>query len=196
MMTAALAKGDMQDRVRDILLSYHTREVKITVDDLVGRTGFDHSQVYQTLYRLQQANELTIIKDDDGQRPRIIGVRLNKITEPSEVHHRVVSREITDKTTKKFPATLAYIKRRLAVERAKEEVLKANLRPDDVISFTPDPLGEEAILLFHELIESTSRNKIIEQDLIAERRNAEFYKNSRDADGQRLQDSTNGHNSL
>jgi hypothetical protein len=176
----------MQDKLRAALLAYGYKEIYLSIDDLIGKTGLTYSQIYQTLYRLQKMGELDILREqDENGRYKVSGVKLNK-SEPSEViTERIQDREITKQTSRDLnkvaisvPHTLEYINRKLAVERAREEVVKAHIDPDDVITFTPDPMGEEAVFLFSKLQEAIEINRSLNFDLEAEKRNVAYLKQS------------------
>lgn len=180
------SRGDMQDKLRAALLAYGYKEIYLSIDDLIGKTGLTYSQIYQTLYRLQKMGELDILREqDENGRYKVSGVKLNK-SEPSEViTERIQDREITKQTSRDLnkvaisvPHTLEYINRKLAVERAREEVVKAHIDPDDVITFTPDPMGEEAVFLFSKLQEAIEINRSLNFDLEAEKRNVAYLKQS------------------
>ena len=177
-----VARGEMQDRVRNVLLSYGTQDISISIDDLVGKTTLSYSQVYQTLYRLQQMGEIEIIKEDGVQRPKVTGIKLRRMENKESITERIQEQEAERKTSRDInkvseliPATKTYINKRIAVERAKEELIKAKV-DDSIINFEPEPLGEEAIYLLQELTEALKENVLLTNDLAAEKRNAEYFK--------------------
>lgn len=184
MVTKDSLRGAMQDRVREILLSPGEREVNITVDQLIGKTGLNYSQVYQTLYRLERLGEIELIREDESaQRSPVVGVKLLRMAPISGIsarnEDRLVETKISQdarKMSMTVPHVLEYINQRLAIEKARAAVMEANMNPEEVMSFTPNPLGEEAIQLLQALTERNRENLLLKNDLEAERQNAETYK--------------------
>lgn len=183
MTTGTPVRGDMQDRIRQALLSYGTKEIYCTIDDLIGKTGLQHPQVYQALYRLQNLNELKIIKEDDSPRSPIIGVKLLRMAPEVQVKERITSRSIEIESEKKsrliesnVPHVLGYIEKKIAVEKAREAVSTAHLDPEEVVVFTPDPLGEEALILLQELTDTKKKLVQSSYDLEAARRDNTYLK--------------------
>jgi hypothetical protein len=179
------SRGDLQDQLRSTLLAYKQREINLTIDDLINKTGLNYSQVYQTLYRLQRMGELEILRDEDAAtgRARVAGVRLTRMEPPSEVEQRIEERA-TERQVEKdlsavsvaIPNVLEYMNQKLAIEKARAEILKANIDPNDVINFEPNMLGEEAIYLLSKVQEVLETNRNLVNDLEAEKRNARYYK--------------------
>lgn len=183
-MRANAPRGDMQDRLRKVLLEYGTKDIDCTVDILVGKTGLLYPQVYQALYRLQNLGEISIIKEDENSpRSPIIGITLMKMAPINQVqtrldtrHAEIISEKAASKVKSQVPHVLEYIKEKIAVENAIEALSGTNLNPEEVIKFTPDPLGEEALILLQELTDTKKVLSITEMDLQAARRDNEFLK--------------------
>lgn len=176
-----LARGDMQDVVRRVLLSYGKKDIYATVDEIAGKSGLLYPQANQTLYRLRNLGQLEFIKEDDNPRSPVIGFSLIKMPSSDTAHERTVAETPVVPKIKSTPVhLLEYMNRKLAVERARKELLAAKVDPENVL-FEPDPLGEEAIQLFAELTETKQSMVMIENDLIAERRNAAYYKEQLEA---------------
>jgi hypothetical protein len=182
--STASSRGDMQDKLRTALLSYGEREVNLSIDDLIGKTGLSYSQIYQALYRLQRLGELEILREQEPNgKARVAGVRLARMETPDTITQRTVERSIARQTTKDFtnvslnvPNIIEYMNQKLAIERARAEIVKANINPDDVISFAPNPLGEEGLFLLSKLQEVVEQARMLSNDLEAEKRNAQYYK--------------------
>lgn len=182
-MVEVAYKGELQDKIKSILLGYGQKEISVTLDDLIGKTGFNSSQIYQTLYRLQSIGEIKLLKEDDSNpRSKVVGVELLRMEPIEQISERNQQREVAKKTQDALkmaviaPNLLGYVNKRLAVERARESLKSANLDPDTVLKFEPDPLGEEAILLYDRLEKLTRENLLLQSDVEAEKRNAEHYK--------------------
>lgn len=181
--TKTYPKGGMEDKIRQVLLSYGEQTVPITIDDLIGKTRLGSSQIYQTLYRLSQKGELELLKDEDSPRPKIVGVKLLRMEPIEKVSERNEEREEQKKTVQELnkmslevPNTIDYIEKKIAVEKAREELSRANIDPNTVLNFEVDPLGEEAIILFDKLQNTIKKNNELYNDLEAQKRNAEEYK--------------------
>lgn len=185
MLAQTGSRGDLQDQLRSTLLAYKQREISLSIDDLINKTGLNYSQIYQTLYRLQRLGELEILRDGDAVsgRARVSGIRLTRMEPPSEIEQRIEERAVERQVEKDFtavsvaiPNVLEYMNQKLAIEKARAEILKANIDPDDVITFEPNLLGEEAIYLLSKVQEMLETNRTLVNDLEAEKRNVRFYK--------------------
>jgi hypothetical protein len=179
------SRGDLQDHLRATLLEYKQREINLSIDDLINKTGLNYSQIYQTLYRLQRLGELEILRDEDAVtgRARVSGVRLTRMETPPQIEQRIEERAVNHQVNKDLtavsvaiPNVLEYMNQKLAIEKARAEILKANIDPDDVINFETNPLGEEAIFLLSKVQEALESNRTLTNDLEAEKRNSRYYK--------------------
>lgn len=176
--------GGMQDKVRAALLAYGQKEINITIDDLIGKTGLTYPQIYQTLYRLQQMGELEILRDQEPNgRYKVSGVKLHKSESPDTIKERVTEREVAAKSNKDLskvainvPHTLEYIRQKIAIEKARDELSRAGIDPTDVINFDVSFLGEEAVILLSKVQELIEENRKLSNDLEAERRNVKHLK--------------------
>lgn len=172
-------RGDMQDKVRTALLSYGSREINASIDDLIGKTGLTYPQIYQTLYRLQQTGELEILREQESNgRFKVSGIKLNKSESSEIIQERISAREVTTATNKDLgkvainvPNTLEYIRQKIAIEKARDELSKAGIDPTDVINFETNLLGEEAVILLSKVQELIEANRMLTNDLEAEKRN-------------------------
>lgn len=172
-------RGDMQDRVRTALLSYGSKEINASIDDLIGKTGLTYPQIYQTLYRLQQTGELEILREQESNgRFKVSGIKLNKSESSEIIQDRINAREDVATTNKDLgkvainvPNTLEYIRQKIAIEKARDELSKAGIDPTDVINFETNLLGEEAVILLSKVQELIEANRMLTNDLEAEKRN-------------------------
>jgi hypothetical protein len=188
----------VQDQLRLHLEEYGQKEIPVTIEQLSTRLGLPKNSVYQALHRLRQYGEISIEKDTAGDKERITGVKLIKLQPSNRTYKRAAARsgkiirfnpsQIPSENRKVvdgvpvLEATTAYLNKKLAVERMREQAQTAGLDPT-VIQFTPEPIAEEAIMLFklyHELKtaydELNQNYKLQGFDLQAEKRNNEVLK--------------------
>src|SRR4051812_35959766 len=98
-MVEVAYKGELQDKIKSILLGYGQKEISVTLDDLIGKTGFNSSQIYQTLYRLQSIGEIKLLKEDDSNpRSKVVGVELLRMEPIEQISERNQQREVAKKT--------------------------------------------------------------------------------------------------
>jgi hypothetical protein len=152
--------------------------------------------VYQVINLLRQRREIDVIKEPlDNGREKIVGIVVNKLEPSGRTYKRAADRSgriqrirpqidalVPDSDVAQLDHLTKYLEKKLAVEDMKSRALTAGL-DESVIAFTPDPLGEEGILLlksftdlkrqYDELVE---QHKMREFDLEAEKRNVATLK--------------------
>jgi hypothetical protein len=171
----------LQDQVRKLVLSNYANERETTLDELKNKLGLSHSQVMQTLYRLQRANEVNIIKEEgENGHNRVIGVRPIRMEKESAIEDRIQESAANKNAYKekkiniglnKIPNTIKYANAKLAIEEARKLLLEKGV--DAKIEFDLDPIGEESIYLLGLLEQKIDDNEVLKQQLSAAQRNNE-----------------------
>lgn len=181
----------MLERVSFLLQSYGTQDVYATMDDLAGKLSVpDASKVYNAVWRLASQNppKVEILKEnvDGGARQKVVGVRLLKLEDPEEILERAAERALAHPATEKarspltmdeLPAFTEYLRKRAAVEKAKELLADAGVDTSG-IAFTSAPLGEDCIKLWDHMLrmQNDISNLSAENEVL--RRKLSQYENS------------------
>jgi acetolactate synthase small subunit len=190
----------VQDRLRLKLNSFGQREISVTVEELAYSMSLTPNSVYQALHRLRQYGEVELEKSEQiNGKEKIVGIKINRLEPSNRTYRRnseragkikrikpvslelVSSVEVVDGIPM-LPETTNYLSKKLAVEQMKAQAQEAGLDPS-VIAFEPTPIAEEAVVLLKLYTEMRTQYLDLEQrykqlgfDLIAERRNVEYYK--------------------
>lgn len=172
-----------RDRIRLVLDEYGEKEVYLTTEQIASKVGLSVLTTYQAMYGLERAGEIELLRESSGDKDKIIGVKLIKLEVPEVIHERTVDKAILSTESRfqskmlgKLPALVTYLQQKLAVEEAREALLKGGLSTD-AIQFEENPLGEEAIFLLQKLSDLTATLNEIRFAKDAAERNYEFLKN-------------------
>lgn len=181
------------DKVRLTLEEFGDRDITATVDELAKRAKMSRTSMYQTLHRLEQKNEIEVIKTKDNGHELIIGVRLLKMPRHSAITAKSAEKAIAkdkedtvESLTQTFPMLTKYLKTRLAIENAKEKLVESGLDPDQIIKFDPDPLAEEAMKLLQKLIDKSNEATELKYERDAAKRDIEFYEKKHKEETQKM----------
>jgi hypothetical protein len=172
----------LRDQIRLTLEEYGDRDIPYAVEDIAEKIGQANAVVYQALYGMARTGEIELLKESDGTtRSRIVGIRLNKLASSSDIlaksAEKAASKEIKKQVT--FMSRLVnlseYIRRKSAIEEARELLRKNDLDPNQVL-FDEDPIGEEAIWLAENLQSAISELTSLRYDLEAAQRDVAYLK--------------------
>ncbi len=184
----------LQDRIRLHLNSFGLREVPVTIQEIANQLDKPEASVYQAINIMRQRNELEVIKEPlDNGREKIVGIKINKLEPSGRTYKRAAERSgrvqriqpiidnlVPTEESISLTTLTAYLEKKLAVEDMKTRALAAGL-DESVITFTPDPMGEEGIALLKAYTDLKHKHEaLVEEhqmqgfDLAAERRNVEF----------------------
>lgn len=156
-------------------------EVYITMDDLGGRLGISGSTAYQAVYRLWKKGYLETIKETrNGLPPHVAGVKLFKAANEITITEIAVTKakEKTERMAKgigKFETIETYMNKREAIEQAKKLLVDAGLEEAIIVKFEADPIGEEALVILKELVDTRKELLDAKIDLMAAQRKIEMY---------------------
>ncbi len=143
-----------KDIVRNYLLTRGEVEVATTVDQIVGGTKLNASQIYNILHSMEKNNEISVVREQlpSGYR-KISDIRLIKMERKEVIEDRVkeaagkkISQMELKKASSNLKATMEYAEQKLAIEEAKQVLLKHNMS-STYIFFEENPLGEDALWL-------------------------------------------------
>jgi phosphopentomutase len=161
----------VQDRVLMAVESFvrnGDRIVYQSVDDIASRASMPNVNTFQALYRLAKKGMIEILTEMNGNRKRIVGFKLNKAPEPSQViqngeekakTHRVIVKRNEPKVSSRLVHLNEYMQKKIAVGKASDALVEAGIDPTDVSNalanlWHDDPMAEEAIAIFNELSET------------------------------------------
>lgn len=154
----------VEERVTLALESYKKREIYQPIDDIATKAGMRTSAVYQALYRMVKKGKVEILKESSaGGKQKIIGVKVNFAESPERIIHNGAERAKNGKRMQKrievkVSSTLLhlnkYMEQKIAVEKANQILHDSGLDDLCIQSFSSNPLGEEAISIYRELVET------------------------------------------
>src|ERR1035437_6223116 len=151
----------VQDQVRLFLGQFGQKNISTTIEEIAQHMEQPRTSVYQAIHRLEEKGEIDLEKEllENG-REKIIGIKLIKLEQSGRTYQRAADRsgritriKPTDLNSvitgiePTFPALLAYMHKRLAVENIREQAINAGMDADSVIQFTHDDISEEALVL-------------------------------------------------
>jgi hypothetical protein len=185
----------LQDRVRFYLESYGSREIPITIEQLSKDLERPEASVYQVINSLRKNNEIELEKEIIGNgREKIVGVKLIRLQPSGRTYRRSVERSgpvvrvmpsldsVSVKDTANLDGLIGYLEKKLALEDMKKRALEAGL-DESVITFEPDEIAEEGILLLKLYTELKQEHQELQAayqmqgfDLDAEKRNVVVLK--------------------
>lgn len=183
----------LQERVRIVLNSYHDREPRFTSEEIAKKINSDAVSVYQALWRLQKAGEIELIKQPIGTygKEKVAGAKLIRVEPTGKTYYRAAKRASTKyinnngqhkEMASNMPELSKYLRKKTAIEEAKQNLAKAGLDPS-IIQFETEPLGEEAIAILSlyqealtKLEKSEKEKQMLEFDVAACKRDIEYLK--------------------
>lgn len=153
------------ERVFLALQSYGAREIYQSVDDIAAKAHLRPIQVYQALYRMAHGKKVEILKETKGGRDHIVGVKLNVGVDPVETitngaakakESKQLARKYQPKVSTSIEHLSAYMSKKLAVEQARKILMDAGIDIESKLedAFQQDDLGEEAIAIYKELVDT------------------------------------------
>lgn len=186
------AATSVEDKITLALNSYGRREVFQSVQDIAARAQIKPVAAYQGLYRLANKGKIQMLKESSngGKREKVVGVKLNYAPQPLEVlekaaekaksePHHALRKRMEPKVSASLVVLSRYMERKVAIEKARQILLEAGI-PEEVVTesidkmFTQDPLGEEGIAIYSELIEVKRQLAEAHVDQEVNRRAKEF----------------------
>ena len=177
------------DTVRNYLTSKGSASIDGSMVSLAEDSKIPREKLYQALYRLHRAGELTMERIGEEY-----AIRLVKMAPKNKIENKVAEKarkkeksfeSITLISPNRFPTLTEYIKKKNIVVEVKERLLSAGFsNSDEMVSFELDPLAEEAITIL-DLVgqaQTAIQQLMRERDEYkfsweAEKRNAEYLSN-------------------
>jgi len=145
------------DSVRAYLQSHGGSYIEISdMTSFVRDSKIPDGRFKQAFYRLRTMGEIdTDVKVSDGGRRTIVGIKLVKMPSMSTIvkndaETKKISHKSSVPTLKakiELPFVVDYLKKKNVIAEITSKLADSGFIPDDVITFSPDPMGEEAIAL-------------------------------------------------